>query len=116
MAVGKDTITVTKQEGETIVKVKVTSQNGLETEEYEIAILEKSSNANLDRVIVNEKEAKTDETGKYKIGLVNATQDINIEAIAEDTIAITQIDGEANNVYIAKKQENVEERKNNLHI
>ena len=44
---GSDSITVTKQgEGTTTVKVIVTSENKLETEEYEIDILEKSSNAN----------------------------------------------------------------------
>lgn len=116
VSIGKDTITVTKQAGETIIKVIVTSQNGLETEEYEICVLEKSSNTNLEKVIVNDKETEVDENGKYKIGLVNSTKNINIEAIAEDAVSITSIDGEINTTHIAKKQETVLKRKNNLHI
>ena len=40
-AIGRDSITVTKEGSETIVKVKVTSQNELEIEEYTIVIMEK---------------------------------------------------------------------------
>lgn len=59
-AIGKDNITITKEGTETIVKVKVTSQNELETEEYEIVIMEKSSNCRLDTIEVNGKKATQD--------------------------------------------------------
>lgn len=106
-SIGKDNITVTKTGKETIVKVKVTSQNGLETEEYTIAILEKSSNSNLDMVIVNGDIVTPSLDGTYNIKVVNTTADINIEAISEDKYAITTIDNVSNNSYIAKKEEAV---------
>lgn len=106
-AIGKDNITVTKTGQETIVKVKVTSQNGLETEIYTIAILEQSANTNLDVVTVNGKIVSPDVDGIYREKVINSTTDINVEAKAEDTKAITQIDGEANTSYIAKKTETV---------
>lgn len=113
-AIGRDSITVTKEGPETIVKVKVTSQNELETEEYTIVIMEKSSNCNLDTIEVNGKKAVLDIDGKYKVGLKNNTSLLDITATAEDKYAITQIGEAANNTYIAKLKETVVDRKNNI--
>ncbi len=110
--VGKDNITVTKTGNETIIKVKVTSQNGLETEEYEIAVLEKSNNNNLQKVIVNGKEISKAADGNYKTDLPNASTGIEVEAIAEDSYAKTEINSNANSSYIASIKENVVEGKN----
>ena len=108
-AIGQDNITVTKTDDETIVKVKVTSQNGLETEEYTIAILEKSSNANLDTLVVNGKIITAKADGTYYAGIKHADMEIGITATAEDNYAISQIDGQANSSYIASKRENIVE-------
>ena len=56
--IGKGNITVNKTGKETTVKVTVTAQNGIDKEEYIIAIIEKASNSNLDIVKVNGKEVK----------------------------------------------------------
>lgn len=106
-AMGTDTITVTKNGTETIVKVKVTAQNKLETEEYEIAILEKSANTLLQTVKVNGKEALQELNGIYTASLLNSTKDIDIEAIAEDANAVTTISGRPNNTYIAEINDTV---------
>jgi hypothetical protein len=114
--IGKDSIKVTKTGAETQIKVKVTSQNGLEIEEYTIAILEKSTNTELEKVIVNGSQVAKDLDGVYKVKLPNKTTDINIEAIAEDSYSITRIDGAENNSHIAKKTEVVTRRKSNLYL
>ena len=106
-AIGKDSITVNKEGSETIVKVVVTSQNGLEQEEYIIAILEKSNNANLDILKVNNLTINPDSNGNYKATVKNATTNIKVEAIAEDTFANTTINGGENNSYIASLTENI---------
>ena len=106
-AQGIDSITVSKQGSETIVKVIVTSQNKLETEEYTIAILEKSSNTNIDTIKVNGKLIGPRLDGTYYIGLKHDTSKISVEAIAEDLYAVTQINDLANDSYIAGVTEDV---------
>ncbi len=106
-AVGKDNITVAKTEEETIVKVKVTSQNGLETEEYTIAILEQSSNSNLDTITVNGKNVYSELDGIYRAKVTHDTSALSIKAVAEDTFAVTKIDEIYNDTYIAEKLEAV---------
>lgn len=106
-AIGKDNITVTKTEEETTIKVKVTSQNGLETEEYTIAILEQSQNSNLDTITVNGKDIFPSLDGIYRAKLTHDTSALSIKATAADTYAITQIDGIYNDTYIALKLEAV---------
>ncbi len=105
--IGQDTITVSKTGAETIVKVKVIAQNKLETEEYTIAILEKSANTLLQEVKVNGNTVVQLENGVYTANLLNSTKDINIEAIAEDANAITRISGRENDTYIAKLTDTV---------
>lgn len=66
-AIGYDSINISKKGEETIVKVLVTSQSELVTEEYEIAIIEKSKNAGLDSVTVNGKKVIKNADGEYYI-------------------------------------------------
>lgn len=106
-AIGKDNITVTKQGEETILKVKVTSQNGLETEEYTIAILEQSTNSNLDTITVNGKDIIPSLDGIYRAKVTHDTTALSIKATAADTYAVTTIDGIYNDTYIALKLEAV---------
>ncbi len=98
---GIGTITVDKSGAETIIKVAVTSQNKLVTEEYVIAILEKSGNANIDTLKVNDKIINPELDGNYYATIKNSDTQINIEAIAEDTYSVTSIDNNSNNTYIA---------------
>ena len=110
---GSDSITVTKQgEGTTTVKVIVTSENKLETEEYEIDILEKSSNANLDTLKVNGVSLVPDLNGKYTANIKHNVTSINIEATAEDQYAITKIGNNDNSTYVAKMSDTVTDDKN----
>ncbi len=106
---GTDTITVEKSGAETIVKVIVTSQNKLVTEEYTIAILEKSTNTNLDILKVNGVTINPDLSGDYHATIKNSDEQISIEAIAEDEYAVTTIDSNLNNTYIATYTQDVVE-------
>lgn len=106
-AVGIDTIQIDKQGAETKVIVKVTSQSKLVSDTYTIVIQEKSSNNNLNLVKVNGEIASQTIDGTYKIGMKNETKELNIEATAEDIYAITNINENANNTYIAQIKENV---------
>ncbi len=113
-AIGIDKINVSKAGEKTIVEVTVTSQSKLVTQKYEIIITEKSSNANLDSLKVNEKQVMPELDGSYYIGLPNNTEKIEVEAIAEDIAALTAIEGIGNNTYIMTTQEDVQDRKNYL--
>ena len=105
--IGKGNITVNKTGKETTVKVTVTAQNGIDKEEYIIAIIEKASNSNLDIVKVNGKEVKVGPDGTYKTGIPMTEENISVEAIAEDKYGVTTIDGIGQNSYIASKKDAV---------
>ncbi len=106
-ATGFDTINVSKEEGQTIVQVTVTSQNKLETQTYTIVIMEKSNNTELDTIKVNDEIIEPDLDGVYRVGVKNSVTQINVEAIAEDTMSITQINDKENNSYIATLEETI---------
>lgn len=110
-AIGTDSITIEKTGAETEVKVIVKSQNGLEQQEYTIVILEKSSNNNLDTIKVNGELVNIDSEGNYKTTVKNATNKIEIEAIAEDSYAKTKVNNIGTNNYIATYTENIVEGK-----
>lgn len=105
--IGKGNIIVNKTGKETTVKVTVTAQNGIDKEEYIIAIIEKASNSNLDIVKVNGKEVKVGPDGTYKTGIPMTEENISVEAIAEDKYGVTTIDGIGQNSYIASKKDAV---------
>ena len=104
---GIDTINIAKTGEETIVKVKVTSQSGLITESYTIAILEQSQNSNIDTITVNGILVNQNAEGLYHIEVANKTETLDIIATAEDTYAITIIDDIPNNSYIAETTDTV---------
>ena len=104
---GIDTINIAKTGEETIVKVKVTSQSGLITENYTIAILEQSQNSNIDTITVNGILVNQNAEGIYHIEVANKTETLDIIATAEDTYAITIIDDIPNNSYIAETTDTV---------
>ena len=107
-ATGKGEISITKTDAETIVKVLVTAQNGIDTEEYTIVILEKSRNTNLDILKVNGVIVYPESDGiNYYATIKHDDAQINIEATAEDTYAITTINGDENDSYIATFTDNV---------
>lgn len=113
---GQDSIQIAKDTNnyETILNVTVTSQSGLVTENYTIAILEQSKNNNLDSIIVNEQNVTQGTDGVYYIGLPHNTEKIDIVATAEDEIAITKIQNTPNTSHIATYSEVVVGRKNNI--
>lgn len=108
-AQGVDSITVSKDTSgdETIVKVTVKSQSGLVTEDYVIAIMEQSTNSNIDTIVVNGEQVSQDDAGDYYIGLAHTTNKIDVVATAEDILAITKIDNAENNSHIAANTEAV---------
>ncbi|MCI8397651.1 MAG: hypothetical protein HFJ52_08670 [Clostridia bacterium] len=106
---GSDQITITKTGKETTIQVTVTAQNGIDKEDYIIAILEKASNNNLDIVKVNGKIVNPGSDGVYKAGISMLDEWVEIEATAEDTYARTTISGIGQNSYIATKKDSVEE-------
>jgi len=74
--------------------------------------MEKSNNCNIDTIVVNGNTATLGVDGKYRIGVKNSTEILDIIATAEDKYAKTTIQGQANDSYIAKTKETVVDRKN----
>lgn len=106
---GKDNITIAKDTSndETLLTVTVTSQSGLVTEKYTIAIMEQSKNSNLDTVIVNGNNVTQNADGIYYISLPHNTKDLDILATAEDMLATTKIADTPNSSYIANYKDTI---------
>ncbi|MBO5478752.1 MAG: cadherin-like beta sandwich domain-containing protein [Clostridia bacterium] len=112
-AIGSDVIEIEKQGQETILTVKVTSQNGLEQQEYTIAILEKSNNTNISKLQVNNQTILLNTEGKYVANLKHDETKIKVDVTAEDEYAIASIDGQTNQIYSMTKEEMVQKEKTN---
>ncbi len=108
---GANTIEITKEGKEAQIQVKVTSQNGKDTETYTIAILEKSNNTKLENLKINGQEIEAKGDGSYYVGIKHNETEIQIEATAEDENAKTAINEETQNSYIVSKTETIEEGK-----
>ncbi len=109
--VGIATTMVTKTENETIVKAIVTSQNGLEKEEYTIIIKEHSTNASIGKVTINkdtekEKIATITQDGNYTVAIPESEQLTKITVETNDEYATVYLDGtteNANNITVEKQ-------------
>ncbi len=97
--IGNSTTVIEKDSFRTIVDVVVKAQNGIEIEKYKIVILEKSSNAEIDTIEVNNKLVNPDEEGNYKAEIPHTVSEVEINVIAEDENAVIVIDGSTNNTY-----------------
>jgi len=96
---GNSSVLIVKESFKTIVDVTVKAQNGIEIEKYKIVILEKSSNAEIDTIEVNNKLINPDDEGNYKAEISHAVSEVKINVIAEDENAIIVIGGITNNTY-----------------
>ena len=98
--------TENKSGEETIVPITVTAQNGIESSTYDLAIIEKSSNAHIGTVKVNGQEIEPDENGNYTANVKSTITDAQIDAQAENENAKVTVDGETqetNNITISRK-------------
>lgn len=93
--VGNSTKTIDKVDGETITRVKIycKSQSGLVEKEFILEIKEKSSNTNLNAVMVNGENASFDEDlGMYYAEVSGATDLATVKVLPEDDNVGIEID------------------------
>ncbi len=94
---GKNTITIDKQGSKTIVTIKVTAQDGIDSQEYILEIEEKSSDATLESVVVNGVQATVTEEGDYEASIKSNDEQATIEIKAKDRCAKVTLDEETEN-------------------
>ncbi len=95
--IGSSTITVTKENEVTIVKIKVTAQDGIDSTEYILEIKEKSNDTALQSVVVNGQQATINSEGNY-IASIKGNEDNAIIVInANDSFATVYLDEDTQN-------------------
>ena len=104
--VGTVEATENKSGKETIVPITVTAQNGIESSTYDLAIIEKSSIANIGTVQVNGQEIEPDENGNYTANVKSTITDAEIRVESQNDNAKVTVDSETqdtNQVTIKRK-------------
>ena len=104
--VGTVEATENKSGKETIVPITVTAQNGIESSTYDLAIIEKSSIANIGTVQVNGQEIEPDENGNYIANVKSTITDAEIRVESQNDNAKVTVDSETqdtNQVTIKRK-------------
>ena len=104
--VGTVEATENKSGKETIVPITVTAQNGIESSTYDLAIIEKSSIANIGTVQVNGQEIEPDENGNYTANVKSTITDAQIMVESQNDNAKVTVDSETqdtNQVTIKRK-------------
>ena len=104
--VGTVEATENKSGKETIVPITVTAQNGIESSTYDLAIIEKSSIANIGTVQVNGQEIEPDENGNYTANVKSTITDAQIRVESQNDNAKVTVDSETqdtNQVTIKRK-------------
>ena len=104
--VGTVEATENKSGKETIVPITVTAQNGIESSTYDLAIIEKSSIANIGTVQVNGQEIEPDENGNYIANVKSTITDAQIRVESQNDNAKVTVDSETqdtNQVTIKRK-------------
>ena len=104
--VGTVEATENKSGKETIVPITVTAQNGIESSSYDLAIIEKSSIANIGTVQVNGQEIEPDENGNYTANVKSTITDAQIRVESQNDNAKVTVDSETqdtNQVTIKRK-------------
>ena len=86
--------TENKSGKETIVPITVTAQNGIESSTYDLAIIEKSSIANIGTVQVNGQEIEPDENGNYIANVKSTITDAEIRVESQNDNAKVTVDSE----------------------
>ena len=92
--VGTVEATENKSGKETIVPITVTAQNGIESSTYDLAIIEKSSIANIGTVQVNGQEIEPDENGNYIANVKSTITDAQIRVESQNDNAKVTVDSE----------------------
>ena len=88
---------ITKTADKTVVKIKVTAQNRIDTGEYTLEITQKSNDNTLSYITVNGKNAKEQPDGSYRAEVSETVQTAEIKIGATDELAIVYLDGETEN-------------------
>ena len=104
--VGTVEATENKSGKETIVPITVTAQNGIESSTYDLAIIEKSSIANIGTVQVNGQEIEPDENGNYIANVKSTITNAEIRVESQNDNAKVTVDSETqdtNQVTIKRK-------------
>ena len=86
--------TENKSGKETIVPITVTAQNGIESSTYDLAIIEKSSIANIGTVQVNGQEIEPDENGNYTANVKSTITDAQIKVESQNDNAKVTVDSQ----------------------
>ena len=92
--VGTVEATENKSGKETIVPITVTAQNGIESSTYDLAIIEKSSIANIGTVQVNDQEIEPDENGNYTANVKSTITDAQIKVESQNDNAKVTVDNQ----------------------
>ena len=92
--VGTVEATENKSGIETIVPITVTAQNGIESSTYDLAIIEKSSIANIGTVQVNGQEIEPDENGNYTANVKSTITDAQIKVESQNDNAKVTVDNQ----------------------
>ena len=95
--VGTVEATENKSGKETIVPITVTAQNGIESSTYDLAIIEKSSIANIGTVQVNGQEIEPDENGNYTANVKSTITDAQIKVESQNDNAKVTVDNQTQN-------------------
>ena len=104
--VGTVEATESKSGEETIIPITVIAQNGIESSTYNLAIIEKSSIANIGTVQVNGQEIEPDENGNYIANVKSTITDAEIKVESQNHNAKATVDSETqdtNQVTIKRK-------------
>lgn len=105
------TINITKEGTKTIIKIKVTAQNKVDTGEYTLEITEKSNDNTLAYVIVNGKNAKREPDGSYKAEVKENIENAEIKIGAKDAFSTVYLGDDTqnkNNIIVTKELTEVE--------
>ena len=92
--IGTVEATENKSGKETIVPITVTAQNGIESSTYDLAIIEKSSIANIGTVQVNGQEIEPDENGNYTANVKSTITDAQIKVESQNDNAKVTVDNQ----------------------
>ena len=92
--VGTVEATENKSGKETIVPITVTAQNGIESSTYDLAIIEKSSIANIGTVQINGQEIEPDENGNYTANVKSTITDAEIRVESQNDNAKVTVDSQ----------------------
>lgn len=99
-------VQVVKTGSKTIVKIKVTAQNRVDTGEYTLEITEKSNDNTLSYITVNGKNAKQTPDGSYIAEVKESVENAEIKIGATDEFAVVYLEEETenkNNITVTKE-------------